>query len=77
MQYRARDMMERENQISEENSQSRTGNSDVFLLIALIAFIVFVAVAVLLIILDTRGQSYYADRMWPFFALKALMNLRF
>lgn len=69
--------MDRENQTSEENSQLRTGNSDILLLIALVAFIVLAAVAVLLIIIDTRGQSYYADRMWPFFALKALMNLRF
>jgi len=69
--------MDRENQTSEENSQLRTGNSDILLLIALVAFIVLVAVAVLLIIIDTRGQSYYADRVTPFFALKALINLRF
>jgi len=69
--------MDRENQTSEENSQLRTGNSDILLLIALVAFIVLAAVAVLLIIIDTRGQSYYADRVTPFFALKALINLRF
>ncbi len=51
-------MMDKENQTSEEDSQSKTGNSDIILLIALIAFIVFVAVAVLMIIFDTRGLHY-------------------
>lgn len=51
-------MMDRENQTSEEDFQSSTGNSDMILLIALLAFIVFAAVAVFVIITDTKGLWY-------------------
>ena len=39
--------MDKENQTSEDDFQSSAGNSDMILLIALLAFIVFIAVAVL------------------------------
>ena len=51
-------MANRENQTSEEDSQSSAGNSDMILMIALLAFIVFLAVAFLFIIFDTRGLWY-------------------
>ena len=74
-------MTDRENQTSEEDSQSSAGNSDLILLIALSAFIVIVAVAVLLIIFDTRGLFYYSDRIrmypHPGFLWKALVKLSF
>ena len=50
-------MANRENQTSEEDQPS-AGNSDMILMIALLAFIVFLAVAFLLIIFDTRGLTY-------------------
>ncbi len=49
--------MDIENQKSED-SQSRTGKSDIILLIALIAFIVFIAVAAFIIIVYTKGLWY-------------------
>jgi hypothetical protein len=51
-------MANRENQTSEEDSQSSAGNSDMILMIALLTFIVFLAVAFLFIIFDTRGLWY-------------------
>jgi hypothetical protein len=51
-------MTERENQTFEVDSHSSAGNSDMMLLIALLAFIVFLAVAFLFIIFDTRGLWY-------------------
>jgi len=51
-------MMKRENQSSEEDSQTSARNSDLKLLIGLIAFIVFVAVVAILIIIDTNGLYY-------------------
>ena len=71
-------MMDRENQTFEEDSQSSGRNSDLILFIALLAFIVFVAVAVLLIIFDTRGL-YPPPRMYPHtgFLWKASLNLSF
>ncbi len=49
--------MERENQTSED-SQSSAGNSDIILLIAIPAFIAFIAVAVFVIVADTKGLWY-------------------
>ena len=49
--------MDRENQALED-SQSSSRNSYKILLIALLAFIVFLAVAVFIILTDTRGLWY-------------------
>jgi RsiW-degrading membrane proteinase PrsW (M82 family) len=57
-------IMDRENQTPEEDFQSIKGNSDLILLIALLAFIMIVGVAVLLIIFDTR--HLYPPRTFPF-----------
>jgi len=48
-------MMDRDNGTSEVDVQPILGKSDKILLIALLAFIVFLAVAVFVIITDTRG----------------------
>lgn len=40
------------------DSLSSAGNSDAILFIALLAFIVFIAVAVFIIIVDTKGLWY-------------------
>jgi hypothetical protein len=50
-------MMDKGNQTSED-FQSSKGNSDMILLIALLAFIVFIAVAAFIIITDTNGLWY-------------------
>lgn len=51
-------MMERKNQVSDEDSQPSAGNSDWILLIVLVALIVSVAIAVFLIIFETNGLYY-------------------
>ncbi len=50
--------MEWANEASEENPQTIKGNSDITLLIALIAFVVFIAVAAFMIIVYTKGLYY-------------------
>ena len=47
--------MDRENQTLEEVSQSSVRKSDRILLIAFLAFIVLLAVAIIIVIIDTRG----------------------
>jgi hypothetical protein len=50
-------MMDKENQNSEDFLPTK-GNSDMILLIALLVFIVFVAVAAFIIVTDTKGLWY-------------------
>jgi hypothetical protein len=70
--------MDKENQ-TPEDFQSSAGNFNMPLLIALLAFIAFVAVAVLLIIFDTRGlyPPPVMHPMHPGFLWKALVKLSF
>ena len=50
-------MMDKENQNSEDFLPTK-GNSDMILLIALLAFIVFIVVAAFIIVTDTKGLWY-------------------
>ena len=63
-------MMDKENQDSED-FQSIKGNSDMILLIALLAFIVFIAVAAFVIITDTKGLWYPG---WEPGGIRPLLN---
>jgi len=71
-------IMDREHQ-TPKDFQSSAGNFNMTLLIALLAFIAFVAVAVLLIVFDTRGlyPPPVIHPFYPGFLWNALVKLSF